>query len=116
MKARFVVAVALLAACAAPPPPRVVPPQATNALTATASVAKTIAEPRIRVGMMSDQTSVAFPRVDGGYYLITDAGASTLRRGFTDTAPLPETTPHYAVQAAALSDAASASALAEKLR
>src|SRR5438445_9343882 len=118
MKARFVVAVALLAACAAPPPkPQIVPqPRSTNALMSVPSVAKTIAEPRIRVGMLSDQTSVTFPRIDGGYYVIADRGAATLRRGFTDTAPLPETTPHYTLQAAALSDAGSASALAEKLR
>ena len=122
MKARFAVAVALLAACAAPPPPKpaVVPPpqplQSTNALTQIASVPKTIAEPRIRVGMVSDQTSVTFPRIDGGYYLITDAGSSTLRRGFIDTAPLTETVAHYAVQANALSDKPSADAFADKLR
>src|SRR6266568_5052930 len=112
---RFAIAVALFVACAAPPPPKIVPQQAVNALTSVTSVTKTIAEPRIRVGMSSDQTSVTFPRIDG-YYLVTDNGASILRRGFTDTAPLPESTPHYAVQAAALSDAASANALAEKLR
>src|SRR5438128_7635201 len=113
---RFAIAVALLVACAAPPPPKIVPQQAVNALTSVTSVTKTIAEPRIRVGMSSDQTSVTFPRIDGGYYLVTDSGASVLRRGFTDPAPLPESTPHYAVQAAALSDVASANALAEKLR
>ena len=113
---RFAIAVALLVACAAPPPPKIVPQQAVNALTSVTSVTKTIAEPRIRVGMLSDQTSLTFPRIDGGYYLVTDSGASILRRGFTDTAPLPESTPHYAVQAAALSDAASANVLAEKLR
>ncbi len=118
MKARFAVAVTLLAACAAPPPPppKVAPPQAANGLTPVASVAKTIAEPRIRVGMLSDQTTVTFPRVDGGYYLLTDGGASTLRRGFTDTAPLSETTVRYSVQAGAISDKPSAEALADKLR
>ncbi|HKO01504.1 MAG TPA: SpoIID/LytB domain-containing protein, partial [Thermoanaerobaculia bacterium] len=55
-------------------------------------------------------------RIDGGYYLITDSSASILRRGFTDSSPLPESAPHFAVQAAALSDVASANALAEKLR
>jgi len=118
MKVRCAVAVTLLAACAAPPPPppKVVPPQAANALTPVGSVAKTIAEPRIRVGMLSDQTTVTFPRVDGGYYLLTDGGASTLRRGFTDTAPLSETTVRYSVQAGAISDKPSAEALADKLR
>ena len=122
MKARFSLALAVLAACASPPPPKptvVVQPQQSNnanALTAASSVGKTIAEPRIRVGMVSDQTTVAFPRIDGGYYLITDSGASTLRRGFTDTAPLSETSAHYAVQASALSDKPSADAFADKLR
>jgi len=117
MKARFVLALALLAACAKPPAPTVVPPvRSANALTGVASVARTIAEPRIRVGMLSDQTSVSFPRVDGGYYLVTDSGASTLRRGFTDTAPLSETTIRYAVQAGAISDKPSAEAFANKLR
>ena len=125
MNARFALAVALLAACAAPPPPKpqVAPPQpqpqqqqSTNALTQIASVAKAIAEPRIRVGMVSDQTSITFPRIDGGYYVISDSGASALRRGFTDTAPLTETVAHYAVQANALSDKPSADAFAEKLR
>jgi stage II sporulation protein D len=122
MKTRFAIAVALFAACAAPPPPKPAvtptpqPQQSTNALTQIASVPKTIAEPRIRVGMVSDQTSVTFPRVDGGYYLITDSGASTLRRGLTDTAPLTETVAHYAVQVNALSDKPSADAFADKLR
>ncbi|HEY8134145.1 MAG TPA: hypothetical protein VII12_19870, partial [Thermoanaerobaculia bacterium] len=63
MKARFVSAVLLLAACAKLPAPQVVPPpRSNNALTPVASVAKTIAEPRIRVGMLSDQASVNFPR------------------------------------------------------
>ena len=116
LNARFAIVLAVLVACTTSPPPKIVPQQAVNALTSVTSVTKTIAEPRIRVGMSSDQTSVTFPRIDGGYYLVTDSGASVLRRGFTDPAPLPESTPHYAVQAAALSDAASANALAERLR
>ncbi|HYS54960.1 MAG TPA: SpoIID/LytB domain-containing protein [Thermoanaerobaculia bacterium] len=118
MKFRFTAVVLLLAACAKPPAPKVVPPAArpTHALTPVASVAKAIAEPRIRVGMLSDQTSVTFPRVDGGYYLIATGGASILRRGFTDTAPLRETTIHYAVQAGAISDKPSADAFASRLR
>ncbi|HEY6844207.1 MAG TPA: SpoIID/LytB domain-containing protein, partial [Thermoanaerobaculia bacterium] len=92
------------------------PAQSENALTSVGNVGKTIAEPRIRVGMLSDQASVTFPRINGGYDLITDSGASTLRRGFTDSAPLPEVATHYAVQAGAFADAASANALAAQLR
>ena len=90
-------------------------PRSANALTATTN-ARTIAEPRIKVGMLSDQTAVTFPRIAGGYYLITDAGASTLRRGFTVTAPLSEVTTRYAVQVSAISDETSANELADKLR
>lgn len=66
--------------------------------------------------MLSDQTAVTFPRVAGGYYLVTDAGASTLRRGFTLTAPLSAVTTRYAVQVSAISDQTSANDLADKLR
>ena len=59
---------------------------------------------------------MTFPRVDGGYYLITDNGSSLLRRGFADAAPLSETTLHYAVQAGAISDKPSAEAFTEKVR
>jgi stage II sporulation protein D len=54
--------------------------------------------------------------VAGGYYLITDAGGSTLHRGFTLTAPLSDVSAHYAVQVSAISDETSANELAEKLR
>src|SRR6266550_563327 len=119
MKCRVAVVVLLLAACAKPPAPKVVPPtpvRPSNALTPIASVAKAIVEPRIRVGLLSDQTSVTFPRNEGGYYLITDNGASTLRRGFTVSAPLSETAVRYAVQAGAISDKASAETFAARLR
>ena len=123
MKLRLAVVVLLLAACAQPPAPKVTPPTPTtptpirsnNALTPVASAARTIVEPRIRVGLLSDQTSVTFPRIDGGYYLITDSGASALRRGFTDSAPLSETVVRYAVQAGAISDKPSAEAFADAI-
>src|SRR5882757_9268728 len=69
-----------------PPPPA----RSANAMTPVATVAKAIAEPRIRVGIVSDQTTVTFPRVAGGYYIVSDAGAATIRRGFTMTAPVPD--------------------------
>src|SRR6266566_2629682 len=119
MKLRLAVAVFLIAACATPPAPKVTPtPPArpSNALTPAASIAKTIAEPRIRVGLLSDQAAVTFPRIEGGYYVITDSGASTLRRGFTDSAPLSETAIRYAVQAGAISDRPSAETFATRLR
>lgn len=123
---RLAVVVCLLAACTSTPPPQqpsvpapqpaARPPRSPNAFQPIQSVAKTIAEPRIRVGMLSDQTSVVFPRVAGGYALIADSGTFSLRRGFTLTAPLGNAAPRYAVQVSAISDETSASALAEKLR
>src|SRR5437763_10275886 len=121
---RLAVVVVVFAACATAPPQQPSKPAAEaaaatrpgNALAAVTSVTKNIQEPRIRVGMLSDQTTVVFPRIDGGYYLVTDAGASMLRRGFTLTAPLSSVTTRYAVQVSAISDELSASQLAEKLR
>lgn len=110
-------ALALLAACATAPAPKTPPPpRLSNALVPATAVTKTIAEPRIRVGLLSDQNAVTFPRVEGGYYLITDKGSWILRRGFTDAAPLGDTTLHYAVQASALSDQPSAEAFTQKMR
>jgi peptidoglycan hydrolase-like amidase len=121
-----VIAALLLAACASAPPRPAAPQSATqtppqpahspNALTPVGN-AKTIAEPRIRVGMLSDQASVTFPRIDGGYYLVADDGASTLRRGFTASAPLRTSLAmHYAVQVISYSDKTTADAFAAKLR
>lgn len=99
-----------------PPPQPQTAPLSANALTRVATVGKTIAEPRIRVGMLSDQASVTFPRIAGGYYLIEDNGtASTLRRGFTATAPLSGAS-HYAVQVTALTDQYSVGQFTERLQ
>jgi stage II sporulation protein D len=94
-----------------PPPAR-----STNGLTPVASVAKTIVEPRIRVGIVNDQSTVIFPRVADGYYVVGDTGAATIRRGFTLTAPVTDAAAHYAVQVSAVSDLPSANTLAETLR
>jgi stage II sporulation protein D len=77
---------------------------------------RTIAEPRIRVGLMSDQSTVSFPRTADGYYLITDKGPSLLKRGFSATAPLANAPVRYAVQVSAISDQSSAQTLVEKIR
>jgi stage II sporulation protein D len=125
-----VLSLLVVAACATTTPPPQPRPQAEettpqaqpqparspNALTAVASMPRTIAEPRIRVGLLSDQSAVTFPRTSDGYYLVTDAGPSTLKRGFTVTAPLANATVRYAVQVSAISDLSSARTLAEKIR
>ena len=68
------------------------------------------------MGLLSDQSTVTFPRTTDGYYLATDSGPSLLRRGFTVTAPLANATVRYAVQVSAISDQSSANALVEKIR
>jgi len=120
----FVFGLFFIAACATSPvpsPQRPVPQPPTqarspNALTPVASLPRTIVEPKIRVGLLSDQTTVVFPRTSDGYYLVTDKGPSTLKRGFTANAPLANATIRYAVQAAAISDLTSAQELTAKLR
>src|SRR5258705_5311757 len=117
---RTAVALSLLifAACASAPPAH--PPATTttapppvivrsaNALTAVSTVAKAIAEPRIRVGLVNDQTTVTFPRLAGGYYIVSDSGTFVILRGFTLTAPVTDAAAHYAVQVSTVSDVASA--------
>lgn len=85
-------------------------------MTPIGSMPKTITEPRIRVGMLSDQNSVSFPRIDGGYYIVSDNGASTLKRGFSVAAPLTDTAVRYGVQVAAIVDKPSTDAFIDKIR
>jgi stage II sporulation protein D len=123
---RFAILLALLAGCAGSTPAPVAPAptpksqpapsRPANALTPVASLPRTIAEPRIRVGLLSDQSTVSFPRTSDGYYLVSDKGPSLLRRGFTATAPLANAPVRYAVQVSAISDQSSAQTLVEKIR
>lgn len=92
------------------------PAHSPNALTPVAANPRAIAEPRIRVGLLIDQSTVAFPRTTDGYVLVGEKGPMTLRRGFTATAPLANATVRYAVQMAAVSDQSSAEALAQRVR
>lgn len=129
-RSALVLSILVFTACASQPPaqqtaPPVPAPQpqqqpaaqrSANALTPVASIDKTIAQPSIRVGLLSDQPGVTFPRIAGGYYLVTDAGPQTLRRGFTATAPLSDATVRHAIQVSSVSDVTSANALAEKIR
>jgi stage II sporulation protein D len=120
---RCAILLVVLASCTTTTPPRTPPaapparPAASpNRLTPVAAAQRSIAEPHIRVGLLNDQTSVTFPRVADGYYLVTDAGPSILRRGFTDTAPSSNAVVRYAVQVAAISDKPSVDLFVEKLR
>ena len=127
-------ALLLAAACttATPPPahPQPQPPQAevtpvvarpasANGLTRVTQT-RAIRDPRIRVGLLSDQATVSFARVDGGYFVATSAigGESyATKRGLTIVAPLSTAAPvRWAVQVSAISDITSVQALTEKLR
>ncbi|MFP5245544.1 MAG: SpoIID/LytB domain-containing protein, partial [Thermoanaerobaculia bacterium] len=122
-----ILVLSLLAACASTPPsptrpepgqpqPQPAQQRSTNALTPVSALPRTIAEPRIRVGLLSDQSTVTFPRTPDGYFIVTDKGPSVLRRGFTVTAPLANAPVRYAVQVSAISDQSSAQTLVEKIR
>jgi len=100
-----------------PPPPAALPAATSpNALTSIGSLPKTIAEPRIRVGMLSDQSTFAFDRIDGGYAISSGNDTWSLKRGFTVAAPLQNAPVRYAVQAAAISDRDSATAFVQKIQ
>ncbi|MEO6259565.1 MAG: SpoIID/LytB domain-containing protein [Thermoanaerobaculia bacterium] len=128
---RTLVAAALLlmASCASAPPvvpsrtgslPTAVPARvasaSANAFTRVTSVSRSIVEPRIRVGLLTDQTSVTFPRIVGGYYLVAGTTTAILNRGFSLSPPLRDTSAHYGVQVGTLSDLPSATAMADKIR
>lgn len=102
-----------------PTPPRPTaeapPARSPHALTPVATLPAPIAEPRIRVGLLVDQSTVVFPRTADGYFIVTDKGASTLKRGFTAQAPLANATVRYAVQMAAISDQTSAQGVVDKV-
>jgi stage II sporulation protein D len=113
----------VLTACAAAPTVQTSAPVADprvsrspNALTPVATSPRPITAPSIRVGLLSDQARVSFPRIPDGYYLVSESGPARLQRGFTATAPLAEATVRYAVQVSTLSDETSARQLVEKLR
>jgi stage II sporulation protein D len=82
----------------------------------TATVTRPIQEPSVRVGLHSDETVSSFPRIDGGYVLVSDAGTFRMDRGFRAEAPVGEASLRWAVQVAALSDRESAEKFAEQIR
>ncbi len=119
-----VAAVVLLASCATiqPPPGKGSQPPVSEApavahqLTPASLPTELVAEPVVLVGLLTDQPSVSFPRMEDGYLLRTEKGDFRLRRGFTVHAPVETSTARYAVQVAAVSDQSSAETLATKLR
>lgn len=107
------VAALLLAGCATTPQPQTQPATATTATAAANQLAAvdppaTPKPPLIRVGLASDEAEATFARRDGGYTLLTDAGAFATRRGFSLRAPLAGAVVRYGVQVGAISDQTSA--------
>lgn len=113
----------LLTACATAPPPRpeptptkpstVVPPAGFSTWTGEIPLPEPL---RIRVGLESDLREFRFPRIEGGYLLVSSAGAPVhTRRGFTLIAPRPEAAVTWGIQIASLADLQSTSALADRL-
>lgn len=97
-------------------PPPATTTRSANGLTHVTQT-RAIREPRIRVGLLSDQATVSFARVDGGYFVATEGEAYATKRGLTIVAPLSTAAPvRYAVQVSAISDINSVQVLAGKLR
>ncbi len=86
-----------------------------NGLTPVAKLPRAIAEPIVRVGLLTDQTSARFPRLEGGYVVVAVGGPSIIRRGFTVSSPVNQATTRYAVQVAALADRKRAEEFAAKI-
>lgn len=80
-----------------------------------ATTSKRVMTPTIRVGLLSDQSSVTFRRRDDGYVIVGPEGPARMGRGFTLSAPLPAAAVRYGVQVSTISDNKSAEAFAEKI-
>jgi stage II sporulation protein D len=132
MRYRIVVAfsvILLTAACAttSPRPPLVEPApdvpsspprpavRAGNALSPIDGAGIRIPAPVIKVGLESDQASMAFPRADGGYVIVAPEGAWSIQRGFRLDAPVDRVESRFAIQIGAMTDRRSADALAARI-
>ena len=92
-------------------------PAVTNGLQSVSGTPRAIDPPRIRVGLLADQSSVTYDRIEGGYLVIAATGSSIIRRGFSVAAPQAgQTAVSYAVQVATLTDLTSTETYAERLR
>lgn len=110
-----------VAACAtSSPKPLVVstdkPAAASNRMTPVGTAPRSLTPPLIRVGLLTDQDRVTFDRLENGYLIVTPAGPSILKRGFTISAPLSGAAVRYAVQAATMTDQSSADASVTRLK
>lgn len=108
----------LATACATAPPPAPGPaPQRPDA-AAFEPISGAVAGPEaptVRVGLLTDEASVEFPRIRGGYIVVAEEGAFRTHRGFSARAPLAGATVRHGVQVGAISDASSAAAMKERI-
>lgn len=88
----------------------------TRALAPLAGAAPQIAAPRIRVGLQTDVDAFEFPRIDGGYVVVTDAGAFSTRRGFEVTAPAAGRAARWTVRVATFDEQVAAQSEAARVR
>ena len=89
----------------------------TDAVLAPLSgAAPQIAEPRIRVGLVTDVASTSFPRIDGGYVVVADGGTFSTRRGFDVTAPGAGLAVRWGVRVATFGEQVAAQSEAARLR
>ena len=113
-------AIVLFASCSGAPRPVTVPrpspqPHESHDPTPTRPQPSLIAGPAVRVGLLTDQGDIAFPRIQGGYRLVVDDKiVMTLSRGFSVMAPRAATATGHALQIAALSDRSGAESLARR--
>jgi len=121
LRSSFAVTFLLVVACATTSPqrPTTTPPAPpaplSNRMTPVSTSPRALAPPLIRVGLLTDQDRVSFDRIENGYVIVTPAGPSILKRGFTVSAPLSGAAVRYALQAATMTDQSSADASVARL-
>lgn len=87
-----------------------------GALAPLAAAAPQIARPLFRVGLESDLAKATFPRIAGGYVVVTDGGAFSTRRGFDVTAPGAARAVRYTVRVATFETQTAAEEEAARVR
>lgn len=118
---RLTLFVSLIAAACATAPDSQTPPGGTTPVARaegfapSSTAARPPQPPVIRVGLLTDESLVSFPRIDGGYFLVTDGQTLFTRRGFEARAPMSGAIVRYGVQVGAISDLQSAEGLETKV-
>ncbi|HVR43479.1 MAG TPA: SpoIID/LytB domain-containing protein [Thermoanaerobaculia bacterium] len=109
-------ALVLISCATATAPGPVAPARDPNALSPLAQSPRRIPEPKIRVGLLTDEARAELPRINGGWVIVGEAGPHTLRRGFTAIAPRAGAPVRWTVRVATFDTAAAAEQEAERVR